>query len=545
MLKLFIVDDEPDTREGLRYYFDWAKYGIEVIGEADDGSSALGPILKEKPDIVLSDVRMPDMDGIDMAKHIREANENIKIIFVSGYDDVGYIKSALKVEAIDYILKPVDLKELDEVVSKVVKLINEEKEARNLICEMNSKLLQSMPSLREKFFMTLVRDGINNEKDIEKKIDFLELELPNGDEYCILVISIDDKASVFDNLSEKDKQLTSFSIINICEELIQRSNGGYTFENRPAEYVCILRLRCHEDEDNICYEDKENLYSLISGIKDSLLGYLKISVTIGVGLTVVGLENVFKSYSKAYDNVNQKLFLGKNKIISMDSLEVEEDYIHKFDFSNAEQLVNLIKSSDEEKLISAIDDIFKDIARYKYANTKYCLNICLQLILTASRQLMEMQINIEDAKLNDNKVWEQLFKLETLEDMKTLIINYLLTISRYIAEKRNKKSRNVIQAIKEVIHKKYNENISVNEIAKEVYLSATYLCVVFKQETGETVNDYITKVRIERAKELLKDPRNKLYDICHGIGYTEPGYFSKIFKKHTGLSPTEYRENLI
>jgi two-component system response regulator YesN len=543
MLKLFIVDDEPDTREGLRYYFDWKNYGIEVIGEADDGSAAIPIILQEKPDIVLSDVRMTDMDGIEMAKHIRSSNENVKIVFISGYDDIGYIKSALKVDAIDYILKPVDLNELAAVIEKVIKLINEEKEEKLRISKLNQKLMESMPTLREKFFMTLVRDGIREEKSIDKKIEFLELDLPRDAEYCLFVISIDDKGEVFDSISERNKQLTSYSIINICEELINKSMKGHAFENRPGEYICIVRLQCREDEYNQCYGDEENLYSLLKDIKDNIHKFLKLSVTIGVGLTVSSLKDISQSYSIAYENVNQKLFLGKNQII-IDNLQ-EEDYIHQFDFSNTQRLANIIKSSDEEKLTEAVEDIFKEIARYKNANIKYCLNIGLQLILTASRQLMELQINTDESLLDENQVWERLFKLETLEDMKAVIINYLVAVSRYISEKRNKKSRNIIEQIKEIIHKKYNENITISDIAKEVYLSTTYLCMVFKQETGDTVNEYITEVRIEKAKELLKNPQNKLYDICYSIGYIEPGYFSKIFKKHTGLSPTEYRDKLI
>ncbi len=538
MLKLFVVDDEPDTREGLRYYFDWDKYGIEVVGEADDGSTAIPMIIELKPDIVLSDVRMPDMDGIEMSKKIRTIDENVKIVFVSGYDDVAYIKSALKVDAVDYILKPVDLCELATVIEKVVRMINEDKEEKQRIEKLNEKLMESMPTLREKFFMTLVRDGIGEEKNIDRKIEFLELNLPSDAEYCVFVISLDDKVEMFDTLSERNKQLTSYSTINICEELINNSMKGYAFENRPGEYVGIVRFQCSKDED------KENLYSLFNDIKESIFKFLKLSVTIGVGLSVFSLKDISKSYSMAYENVNRKLFLGKSKII-IDSLVEEEDYIHQFDFSSTQRLANLIKSSDEEKLRDLVNDIFKDVAKYKNANIKYCLNIGLQLILTASRQLMELQISTEEARFDENQVWEKLFKLETLEDMKKVIIDYLIAISRYISEKRNKKSRNVIEQIKNIINKRYNENITINDIAKEVYLSTTYLCMIFKQETGETVNDYITKVRIERAKELLKDPQNKLYDICYSIGYIEPGYFSKIFKKHTGLSPTEYRDKLI
>lgn len=537
MIKLFIVDDEIDTREGLRLYFDWSKYNIEVIGEADDGSTALEPILKEKPDIVLSDIRMPDMDGMQLAKKIRESGNNTKIIFVSGYDDLEYLKSALKVDAIDYILKPVDLEELARVIEKVTKIINGENEEKKLKYEMNVKLMESMPTLREKFFMTLVRDSDSSKTGIDKKIKFLELSLPSDSEYCVIVISIDDKAAEFDELSEMYKQMTSFSIVNICEELINREMKGYAFENRQGEYVCILELQCYEDEDK--------LYLLISEIKSSLLRFLKLSVTIGVGMTVYGLENVGKSYSKAYENASHKLFLGKNKIITIDSLETEEDYIYKFDYEKAQRLTNILKSTDESKLVSAIECIFKDISKYRNANVKYCLNVCLQLILTGSRLLMEMQINIEDTTLDENQVWEQFFKLETLEDMKIEVTKYFLSLCGYISRKRNKKSCNVIEEIKGIINLKYKENVSVNDISKEVFLSTTYLCMVFKRETGETVNEYMTKIRIDRAKALLMDNHNKLYDICYEIGYTEPGYFSKIFKKYTGLSPSDYRESQI
>lgn len=537
MIKLFIVDDEPNTREGLRYYFDWHKYDIEVVGEADDGSIALEPILRLLPDIVLTDIRMPEMDGLQLANKLRDAKSETKIIFVSGYEDINYLKTALKVKAVDYILKPVNLEELAAVIEKTIKAINEEKAEKRLIYEMNAKLIESMPTLREKFFMTLVRDGIDEEIDINEKIRFLELQLPNDANYCVIALSIDDKLTKFEYMTEKDKQIMCFSIINICEELINKSMSGYIFENRIGEYVCILKIKPSDPEDN--------LYTLISDIKESMLKYLKISFTIGVGFIVHGLVNLSKSYSKAYENVSQRLFLGKNNIITVDSLETEEDFTYKFDIEKVQQLTNLLKSVDEIKLTKAIEEIFMQISKYKYANVKYCINVCLQLLLTSSRVLMELQINNEEIDIDENEVWEELFKLETLEDMKNSVTRYFVKLCKHISIKRNKKCRNVIEQIKKIIDNKYKENIGINDIAQEVYLTTTYLCMVFKQETGETVNDYLTKVRIEKARELLKEPKNKLYDICYEIGYSEPGYFSKIFKKHTGLTPSEYRENLL
>jgi two-component system response regulator YesN len=544
MLKLLIVDDEPFTREGLRYHFDWSRYGIEVAGEVDDGIKALELIEELGPDIVLTDVRMPDMDGLEMARRIKASHENIKIIVMSAYDDIGYVKSALKVNALDYILKPVDLKELDAVIQKVAHIINGEYEEQQLIRRMSAKLMQSMPMLREKFLMTLVRDGLEGKADIASRTGFLELNLPVDADYCVLEINVDDRASTLESLSERDRQLTSFAVINICDELMNRLFNGYSFENRPGEYVCLLNCSLNEEGNNCVHEIGEQLYSLISEIREKLSECLKLSVTIGVGPVVHGVDNVAKSHAKAAANVCQRLFLGKNKIIMIDSLDTGDDVIDRFDFARSDRVVNLLKGSDEARLVEAIDDFFKELAPCKYINARHCMNICFQLILTASRQLMELAIDPVGMR-SESEVCDALSRLETLGEMQSFATEYLVALHRIIDEKRSRKSSNIIDRIKQVIQKRYSENLSIRDIAGEVYLSTTYLCMIYKQETGETVNGYITRVRIEHAKELLRDPAIRLYDICHEIGYTEPGYFSKIFKKYTDLSPTEYRQSVV
>lgn len=537
MYKLFIVDDEPLVRDGLRDYFDWGKYGIEVVGEAEDGEAALQAFSLLKPHIVLTDVKMPNIDGILLAGRLREQMPDIKIIFISGHDDVEYLKSALKVDAVDYIFKPVNFKELGAVIEKVLGILGGEEKQKDLIYSMNIKLMQSMPYLREKFFMTLVRDECEEGEELRNKLEFLELKLPVQGLFCTFVITIDDRVSIFENMPERDRQLTSFSVLNICQELIDTHLHGYVFENLQGEFVGILSFVAEENE--------EQLFTLASEIKDNLLKYLQLSVTIGVGKTVQKLNKVYQSYSMAFEAVSQKLFLGKNKVITIDNLQTDHENEYRFDTMKLEKFSAVVKAADEEKLIALTEEVFCELANARKVNIKYCQNLCLQFILLASRLMIEMEIRTEVLEMDESILWEQVFKQETVEDMKRLIIHYFVKVCRYINDKRSKKSRNVIQQIKDIIHARYKENLTVNDIANEVYLTSTYVCLIFKQETGETINDYITKLRIEKAKELLKDSRNKLYDICYAVGYSDPSYFSKLFKKYTGLSPTEYREKVI
>lgn len=537
MYRLFIVDDEFPTRDGLRNYFDWAKYGIEVIGEADDGEKALEKIMQLKPDIVLTDVKMPKMDGLQLAQQLRENIKDIKIIFISGYDDVDYIKTALKVDAIDYILKPVKFKELQAVIERVVQIVTQEHTQKKNIYNMEKKLLQSLPLLRERFFVALVRGGVESGTGLSEKLSFLDLHFPAEGVFCALMVSMDGYVKQFENESEVDRQCTSFAVLNICQELIERHLSGYIFEDGQGEYVGILNLGSQE------YEEK--LLSLAREIKDNLMQHLNLSVTIGVGKTVEKLVSIPQSYSMACQAARYRLFAGSNKIITIDALDAGGDRVFKIDLMTWEKITSILKAGDVEKLTEVLDEMFTQLSNSRMVDITYCRNICLQLLLHASRLMMELEISRVEDEFKDNSLMESIFKLDTVEEMKMFISKYYTYICMLITENRDKKSTNVIEKIKEIIHKRYHENITIGDIADEVYLTSTYICLIFKEETGETINDFLTKVRVEKAKELLKDARNKAYDICYAVGYADPSYFSKLFKKYTGVSPSEYRQKVL
>lgn len=536
MFKLVIVDDEPTVRNGLSVLFDWEAYGIEVVGQADDGDTGLELIARLEPDIVLTDVKMPSMDGISMSQEIQTRLPGTQIIFISGHNDVDFLKSAMQVHAVDYIFKPVKLPELEKVVERVVQHLQSEEKERRLVKEMQVKLTQSMPLLREKFLMSLIRDGVQSTKVPQGKMKFLSLDLPPEAAYIVLLVAIDDKGDVLDTRSERDKQLLSYSVLNIVQELMDLYGKGYAFENRTGEYVAILML----DER---WEGRETkLFALSGEIRDNLSRWLKISVTIGVGEEVQGIGRLPLSFKRAREAADQKWYLGKNRIITIDSLEAGEEALNRFDTEQSERLRSALNAGDQRRLEKELDDIFLPLVQNRKDGFRYGRNIAMQLIPLSGRILLDLHILNKEWDNKEKNALDQLFRLETMADLRSFVASYLGEICDWVQEKRTGRTGNVIESIRTYIGQHYAENLTIADIAGNVYLSQTYVSLLFKQETGETIYEYLMKVRIEKAKELLRDPHVKFYEVCQAVGYTDPSYFSKLFKKMTGFTPSAYRE---
>ncbi|MBU5441229.1 response regulator [Paenibacillus sp. MSJ-34] len=537
MYTLLIADDEPSTRTGLNDYFDWASCGITVIGTAEDGDSAYRLFVERQPSIILTDVLMPVMDGIALAGRIRENHSNVPIIFISGHDDIEYMKSALQMDAVDYILKPIQFAELANVMRKTVSRLQEADRRNELMAGMNARLSQSLPLLKEKFFSALIQDGAKSAVDLQRQLDFLDIGLPQTGLYCACIISVDQYSNRLGALSERDKQLISFALLNISQELIDAFRGGYAFEHRQGEFVCIVRMDMDEDEGA--------LHSLAQRLQQTLSNLLKLSVTIGIGRSVTGLGQLPVSYAMAVNAVNQKLFLGSSSIIWMDSLQTGEESLFKLTQRESSAFVASLRAGDEEKTLSLLELIYQKLSQHPCMSRRQCQNLFLQLFLNSSNIRMELGLSSDETDKEESRFWEQMASLELAADMKELLAEHVRRICEAVRNKRNDRSSNVIEQTKAIIHNRFGENLTIQQIADEIYLTSTYLCLIFKQETGFTINEYLTHVRMENAKTMLRDPRHKMYDICYSVGYTDPSYFTKQFKKHTGYTPKEYREHAL
>ncbi|WP_020620528.1 response regulator transcription factor [Paenibacillus daejeonensis] len=539
MYKLIIVDDEYSTRNGLKLCINWFEYGIEVVGEAENGNKGTELANRIRPDIVLTDVKMPSMDGIEMVNRLKNELPDTKFVFISGYDDIGFLKSAMKMDAVDYILKPVNLEELKAVIQKIMAMTKQEESRRDMLQQMNARLNQSIPLLREKFLIQLIRDRHADRISMEKRIDFLDLMLPYESPYCALIIRINNPRTVFAAMTEQNTQLISFAIQNICQEIVEERISGSVFEHQRGEYVLLLALPEREGEDII--------FPLVTELMDSLNSFLSrmaesISLTIGVGGTVQHLGLLTDSYMMAAEAIERKLFLGKNQVITFDVMAAQQDVDYRLINERITVFASVLKTGDATQVSLQLDKLFEELRTSLGIGFVDCQRICLQLLLATSQFLSEFGMRMGDLGERESEAWSQLMKLETIDDMSLHIKKHLMMVCEQIESRREKPIPEVITSIIRIIHERFSDNLTIADIASQVYLAKTYICLLFKQETGETINEYLTKVRMEKAKERLKDSDQKLAEICASIGYSEPSYFTKQFRKYTGMNPSDYRD---
>lgn len=403
--------------------------------------------------------------------------------------------------------------------------------------EIHNKLYRSLPQLRAHFFQRLVRGHPVSEAEAAGEIAFLQLAVPADGVYCVLSVCIDDWMTVAETLRRQDLELLSFSLLNIAQELIDDEQGGYVFECGAGEFAAALLMR---DEDVARW-----LHAFVHRLRDHLTRYVArwagISLTFGVGMRVRGIHRLAQSYARAREAVGGKVYLGKNKVIMPDEIRRGKQVNLEGVYTQLGELPRLLTAADEARLRDWLGRIFAELRQGSRLGDKCGQFVVLEAMLYTTQVLVDRRLHP-----SDRGIWGQgdigtIFRLETLHDMQLLLADYLRKACALLNDQRSPKANGTIEKVKRIIESRYQESLTVRDIAGEVYLTSTYVCLLFKQLTGETLNDYVTRVRMEKAKELLERGDAKMCDVSAAVGYSEPSYFSKRFKKYTGLSPSEYR----
>ena len=534
MLKMVLADDEVIVRDGLREIITWEEYGIEIIGEAADGQEAVDLCLELSPDILFTDIRMPFLDGLEVASILKERRKELKVIIFSGIQDFGYAKSALNINAEGYILKPLDVSELIAVVRKVIAKISAERNMAEKINKLKEQLNENFGAAREKFLHNVLL-GINKkEADIREKLVYFKQPFNADAPMVVAILEIDEYSKTIANYSEEEKQLLSFSVTSVVEELLNSYCRGFCILMNDNEYGMLF----NEEEPPSPQTDTDIFAELVK----TLEAFLHVSASIGVGRMVHSVLAIHSAYKDAVNALHFKFYTGKGSIINISDIRPnleKPEYPDLYEEQN--QLVHLIRAGNVQETEQALQNLFASFRSDQRYTIEYIQRIGIELIYVVSRALYEIGEDIGAIAGKRPAILDTLYKTEHLFELQQQLNDFMLSIANDFAKKYAQKNGKTIRDIKNIIETQYMEELSVNKIAEAVYLSPNYMSLVFKRETGETISDYLTRKRMDVAKELLQKTDSKILDIANMVGFQDASYFSKVFKKHTGVHPQKYR----
>jgi two-component system response regulator YesN len=513
-MKILIADDEKLTREGIISNLDWKKLGIDEVYEADDGINGIELCRAKKPDIILSDVRMPRMNGIEMAKEVQKILPLTSIIFMSGYSDKEYLKEAIKLKVISYVEKPIDSEEL----AASIKLALEEQfnHAKNQIhVDHHNKYSQSKLALQIIYPSTRT-----NYSDYTKQFEDFGFHIKPTTDFTTIIITLKTTiSSIPDPLMNE--------LYSNIDEIITKFHMEYILSEKNDEYL-ILHVF---SESRTGEYGIRNICLLLSSYLTNTYQYY-----IAVGKTVRGIKNIYESYNSAVVLLQSSFFYDYNSIIISETAppKTVSDQALLAAYTEA-----LAQHNKEEVLtcVTALFSSFKEsqLILHNYARDLYYKLFTILIQTTANSRIPALYE--EDSAT----VLEYVSRDYNLMELHKLLLDKINLFFSYLLEQS--KDNATIYTIKEFISKNYrNESLSVKDIGEHVFLSSSYVCTLFKNETGKTLNQFLTEFRIEKAKSMLMDPRYKITDISSKVGYSDSNYFGKAFKKFVDLSPSEYRE---
>lgn len=529
MFKVMIVDDEPLVRKGIATSIDWEEHGIQIVQEAANGTEALAKLENEPVDLVLTDIRMPVMSGLDLSRHLKERYPDIAVVLLSGYEDFAYARAAIQIGIHNYLLKPASASELISVVTEVKQRKEKELDERRSEINRNLILNANLPYLKWKFLDSLMKEEIDDD-GIADKLKTLRIDL-RGSEYAIFIIDIYNFAYFTDGLSQKGKEAFTYAVFNIAEEILLSYYSGFVCYGENDKIVALFAANKSHSVMDVCEE-----------IQSKIRRYLKLSVTIGIGKPCASLHQIGSSFKEANLALREKAFKGSGKIYlytdRVPTVSPKADYL-LVSTADEKTAVHNVKLLTAEEFRERIDQYLKKLTaqHYSFEGVK---RACVRLTILIAQQLEDLGLSAVDA-FETESPHVLIERFEVLEDLKAWLFHIAENVASCIATEREKSSKRIVKEALKFIEERYDQDIGLGDVADHAHVTPTYLSKLFREEMGIPFVKWLNQFRIEKAKTLLQTTHLKTYEIAEAVGYLDYKYFSNTFRKYTGVSPREYR----
>lgn len=524
MLKMIIVEDEKLEREGLVDFFEWESMGIEICGLAVDGIEGVELAKKIKPDIIMTDIKMPGMDGIKMSKEIRSFLPNSKILILTGYDDFNYAKEAIGFRANAYILKPVEEEEILSSIKEVIEQCNSEQ-------TLETRLTKGYYSEKRKFLF----DFLNNNFDFrlaEGQLKEYGIQIDEGYKFCIISLKVFEETN-----KERLKEIISDVRRTIDETIIFEMNED---ENNSLFY-------CIQITDDKIEQLSNKIKEIVSKLNSDINNIVGV-----ISKTNNDLIMLKEAYQYVNSTIEYAIFWDIRGFINSDDLEL---YISEFNKGVGEFIIKgneftkkILKATGEseyEEVNKILEEIFTGLEDYKNIDKKYIINYLYNIIYETTLLAYNLNKNETEVFSGKNTLGNYIYELKSISQMKNYILSFYDKVLRIIDDKRNKKDEYIINRVIKQVEEHYSGDLSLKTISTEVFLSPNYLGNLFKKYTGKAFSDYLSDYRMGKARELLTTTNKKISVIATEVGIANTSYFCIVFKNVNGMSPQEYREMIL
>lgn len=513
MYKIIIIDDEKNIREGLKVIFDWNKYDCEVIATLEDGKEGLEAALALQPDIIVTDIKMPIMDGLEMIKQLIQHNCRSKLIILSGYSEFQYAKKAIALGVKSYLLKPIDEEELDTCLSLIIDEINKEKQVKQSFVEFKERI----ETFRDLALKDIVDGCTQNDEEIKTILDALGCSFQSND-YVSAIIEISDRSLCY---SRRD-------ILSLEQQLTDHQSPVYLFSYGEHQIGCI-----------ICNNPRRTDYYY--KFHDTISHFFMKQVIFAVGNTYKNLGQLSQSFNEARFALGYKLIKGSHCVLIHEKITEETQTTNSYSQEIFEQLDHYIDRLDFESATKLIKDYFRNLKTTEKVSLLDLQLNCLYFIIPTIRSLPSIQDKLTELLGKNFLSLDEIFRFNTLDELVNWLTNMIASIIELKRQHRPYQQGEVIDDIKAYIDKHYSENITLSSIADVFFISPYYLSQLFKSKTGQNYLKYLTHKRVEAGKELLQNSNLKIYEVASQVGYDNTKYFSKIFEKHVGCKPSVFR----
>ncbi|MFT8350454.1 response regulator [Clostridium saccharoperbutylacetonicum] len=536
MYKVMIVDDEIPAREILSYIINWEETEFKIVYSASNGKEAFDNYSDIKPDLIITDIQMPVMDGLDLIEEIQKVNKAQKFLILSCYEDFTYAQRAMKMGVTDYLIKDlITPNDLYGILAKT-KTDLENIKFKNIETKNENKLLDFFKKNKDIALRKLIFNNISDD-DSYVLIENLNLNL-KGKLFTLFFMQIDNFFKYIEDEDFYTKTLNS--IIESVSEVIEELNIGECFYSENGEFTAIVKLTSTTSEADIINE----CYYLAQEIRRRVSILNNISLTISVSSAFKKPFRIKKYFDEVLKLSKMKVFLGNDTIILNNTfvrnLNLDTDTLAKR--INAINIA--IEQNNVESLKLELTHLYdKDIRGFMQLNyLNYINSSLLELVV---RTCNRYSITYEEIFSISYIPIEVLSTKETVEEMRGWFLEIFTKIININCNNsfKNKYSKKVSDSIEYINRNLFNQSLNLADIAENINVHKVYLCRIFKEETGENVTKYILKARIEKSKEIIISTKYKLYEISDKLGFNSPQQFSILFKKVTGITPNQFRDS--